>query len=311
MLIIPNQKIGDNPNKMNKIIYIFFILAIFSCKQKEEVKKQKTPIVDNSELIKIFEADQSDRLADNINWSQISKRDSLRRLRVYQLLDSSKILTSKDYRNAAMVFQHGNDSTDYSMAVQLMEKSIALDTTTNKWLLAAATDRYLLSKGEPQIYGTQYQKTGNEQWKLAEIDSTKISDAERMKFGIASLAELREKETKMNQKKLSQLFDSIKNVPKIIRFIKRKYKKASEYDLSEDGINSFGYFLMGKEMNSEALKIFKLNTRLFPKGYNSYDSYGECLLKIGDKKNAIRAYKKSLKLNPKNDNAKKVLETIK
>jgi cytochrome c-type biogenesis protein CcmH/NrfG len=38
--------------------------------------------------------------------------------------------------------------------------------------------------------------------------------------------------------------------------------------------------------------------------------YGECLLALGDKENAIKAYKKSLQLNPKNKNAEKVLSEI-
>ncbi len=42
-----------------------------------------------------------------------------------------------------------------------MRKSIELDSTAIKWLLAAAIDRELLSRGKPQICGTQ-------SWKLKE-----------------------------------------------------------------------------------------------------------------------------------------------
>jgi predicted negative regulator of RcsB-dependent stress response len=41
-----------------------------------------------------------------------------------------------------------------------------------------------------------------------------------------------------------------------------------------------------------------------------YDSLGEAYMKAGNKDEAIRNYKKSLELNPKNDNAKKMLEKI-
>ena len=79
-----------------------------------------------------------------------------------------------------------------------MKKAIEKDSTINKWLFAAATDRYLLSKGEPQIYGTQYQKMGDKPWKLGKIDTTKISDDERIKYGVETLAEQREKVKQMN-----------------------------------------------------------------------------------------------------------------
>jgi hypothetical protein len=128
----------------------------------------------------------------------VSKNDSLRRVRVRELLAADKVKTSKDYARAAMVFQHGGDSTSYGMAVKLMEKSIALDSTANKWLLAAATDRYLQSKGLPQIYGTQYSKNNGEPWTMGDYDTTKISDEERIKFGVRTLAQQKEMLQEMN-----------------------------------------------------------------------------------------------------------------
>jgi cytochrome c-type biogenesis protein CcmH/NrfG len=50
---------------------------------------------------------------------------------------------------------------------------------------------------------------------------------------------------------------------------------------------------------------------LNPGGWNTYDCLGEAYLKAGNKELAIKNYKKSLELNPKNDNAMKVLEKIK
>ena len=145
---------------MKTNILLILIIILVSCKGQEENNfvEFTEPIADNSELNEIYQNDQADRQTNNIDWSEVSKRDSLRQKRVYELLDSNKVRTSKDYKNAAMVFQHGNDSFAYGMAVKLMKKSIELDSTANKWLLAAATDIYLLSKGEPQIYGTQYHR---------------------------------------------------------------------------------------------------------------------------------------------------------
>ena len=50
---------------------------------------------------------------------------------------------------------------------------------------------------------------------------------------------------------------------------------------------------------------------MYPNEYNTYDSYGECLLKTGKKEEAIAAYKKSLELNPDNKNAENIISGIK
>lgn len=295
---------------MNRILSIILILGLSSCKMnKENTEKIQETLTDNAELIEIYQDDQSDRQTDNTDWSVVSKRDSIRELRIYQLLDSNKVRTSKDYHNAAMIFQHGGDSTAYGMAVKLMRKSIELDSTANKWLLAAAIDRYLLSKDEPQIYGTQYNRLGkDEPWQLGKIDTTKISDAERIEYGVPTLAQQREQVKRYNKRKLSELITEGKSVDNVIEFIKSENKVESKFDLSEGGINSLGYNLMRQEKSEEALKIFKLNTELYPDGFNAYDSYGECLLELGQKEEGIKAYKKSLELNPKNDNARTIIE---
>lgn len=94
------------------------------------------------------------------------------------------------------------------------------------------------------------------------------------------------------------------------------------YYLSEDEMNLLGYDLMGGPNNpnpyhfpevrkyQEALETFKLNMELFPQSWNAYDSYGEILLKMGYKNEAIRMYQKSIELNPGNEGGKKVLDEI-
>ena len=110
---------------------------------------------------------------------------------------------------------------------------------------------------------------------------------------------------------MSELLATGTDIDEIVIFCKEEDLKNSEYDLSQSGINRFGYQLMGEGNDKDALKIFKLNTELYPNGANTYDSYGECLLKLGLKEEGIKAYKRSLKLDPKNLNAKRVLEEIK
>ena len=46
-----------------------------------------------------------------------------------------------------------------------------------------------------------------------------------------------------------------------------------------------------------ALELFKLNTELFSQVANCWDSYGEGLLKHGDKSAALDAYQQALELD--------------
>jgi cytochrome c-type biogenesis protein CcmH/NrfG len=53
-----------------------------------------------------------------------------------------------------------------------------------------------------------------------------------------------------------------------------------------------------------------LNVIQFPESFNVYDSLGEGYMADGNNKLAIKFYKKSLKLNPDNENAKQMLEKL-
>lgn len=80
---------------------------------------------------------------------------------------------------------------------------------------------------------------------------------------------------------------------------------------TENDLNDWGYRLMnGQEKPKEALAVFKLVVKLYPDSWNAYDSLGEALLKNGMKDEAISMYRKSIALNPDNQNGKKILERI-
>ncbi len=293
---------------MRTIILLAIIVGVVSCDFRKE--RARETILDNEELLQIFESDQADR-NQHIDWSIIQKNDSMREARVYELLDSNKVRTSADYNYAALIFHHGEDSVAYGMALKLMKKSLELDSTGNKWYLAVITDRYLLSINKPQIYGTQYKRLEDGTVLREELDSTKITDAGRIEYGVETLAEQREKIINLNRKKLTELLDEGKTIDELVLFVRNEDPKTSQYDLRETWFNHFGYNLMNEGRKEDALKIFKLNTELYPDRYNTFDSYGECLMESGDNENAIIAFKKSLELNPENEHAKEVLSKMK
>lgn len=271
---------------------------------------------DNTELKQMHDADQAARMQQPIDWEMLNMKDSLRRIRTYQLLDSGKVTTGKDYYHAAMIFQHGRfgDTTSSAMAVKLMRKALAKDSSVNRWLLAAAIDRNLMYSGKPQIYGTQYTANmQNPKMHLYTMDSTQITDAERQYYNVGTMSEIREKERQMGLEPINKLYNAVKPISETITLIKLENKKGiqSSYAADEKAINSFGYYLLNEGKKEEALAIFKLNTELYPDGYNTWDSLGECLLLLHRKEEAIKAYEQSVKLNPGSQSGIKALKKLK
>ncbi len=78
----------------------------------------------------------------------------------------------------------------------------------------------------------------------------------------------------------------------------------------EASINGLGYNLMNSSRFTEAIDVFKLNVELFPSSANVYDSLAEAYMKSGETQQAIKNYKKSIELNPDNNNAKEKLKML-
>lgn len=98
------------------------------------------------------------------------------------------------------------------------------------------------------------------------------------------------------------------------KFISQNCIRTSTYDPSDSNaefnINISGYLLLNMKKTDEALKVFKLNTELFPDAFNTWDSLAEAYMVKGENAEAEKYYKKSLELNPDNSNAKKRLEKL-
>ncbi|MEO1715367.1 MAG: hypothetical protein AAFU60_18720 [Bacteroidota bacterium] len=139
---------------MNKFLWGLSMLLLLSCQQTEENKM----VADNAELKALAEADQADREPEKIDWVIVNNRDEERQKRVTEMLKEGGVRTAEDYANAAIIFQHGQDTTASRLAVAMMRKAVELDSTQDKWLLAAAIDRDLMRRDLPQIYGTQYRR---------------------------------------------------------------------------------------------------------------------------------------------------------
>ena len=95
-----------------------------------------------------------------------------------------------------------------------------------------------------------------------------------------------------------------------IRMVQAKAAKHKEIYFDEATLNNLGYLLVKKEKFDDALKVFQLNTEMYPESANAWDSLGEAWAKKGDALRAVTCYQKSLQLNPKNENARKMLKKL-
>ena len=80
--------------------------------------------------------------------------------------------------------------------------------------------------------------------------------------------------------------------------------------LNEWMINDLGYQYLSKDDWFSALALFQFNVKQYPTSFNVYDSLAEAFMKSGDQKRAIDYYKRSLILNPRNENAKHMLKQL-
>ncbi len=85
---------------------------------------------------------------------------------------------------------------------------------------------------------------------------------------------------------------------------------SKEYDFSEAQLNTAGYQILRDGKLSDAIQIFKLNIEMFPQASNPYDSLGEAYAAAGEKELAIKNYKRSVELDPKNINAVAIIKRL-
>jgi CubicO group peptidase (beta-lactamase class C family) len=113
------------------------------------------------------------------------------------------------------------------------------------------------------------------------------------------LDEFNTKLDSMNGEQIISFYNDLKN------------KRGNEYSFDDENtLNETGYYLMSKKRLIDAVAIFEYNTKLFPKSGNVFDSLGEAYYNQGNKPLALLNYKKSLQLDPANDNAKKIITEL-
>jgi beta-lactamase regulating signal transducer with metallopeptidase domain len=94
----------------------------------------------------------------------------------------------------------------------------------------------------------------------------------------------------------------------------RSWRSRGEFPMNmtetEYQLNNLGYYLAQVGDLDRALEIFRANVDLFPQSANTYDSLGEAYMRSGHLDLAVHYYQESLKRDPQNENAVRMLEHL-
>jgi tetratricopeptide (TPR) repeat protein len=80
--------------------------------------------------------------------------------------------------------------------------------------------------------------------------------------------------------------------------------------VSEISVNDLGYSYLQSEKTAMAIAVLSFNVKQYPRSPNVYDSLGEALMKAGRIEESIRNYRKSIELDPTNENAKEMIKKM-
>jgi hypothetical protein len=146
----------------------------------------------NKELKKMYDDDVKEKT--EADWddkevvAKINENDKKRKKRVDEIIAEGGLRVAADYHHVALIFQHGDTADDYKKANELAKKGMEMGDERSKWLYAATLDRWLVSQGKPQKYGTQFKKNERDDWDSGQIDPT-TTDEERARFNVPPVSE--------------------------------------------------------------------------------------------------------------------------
>ena len=114
-----------------------------------------------------------------------SRRGRERRERVLALYGQGALRSAQDNYHAALVMLYGDEVTHFEQSKIFAKRSAALGEPRAWSVVAAAWDRALLGRGQPQRFGTQFVRE-NGRWSLGRVDP-RVTDAMRALYGVPPL----------------------------------------------------------------------------------------------------------------------------
>jgi hypothetical protein len=157
-------------------------------------------------LADMYAADQGIRFRGIENPVDIVKftvSDWIRVNKTRRIVAADLLTTADDYANAAQILQHGSTADDYLQAQELSLTAYELGRVDMLRHSALAEDRYLITTGQPQKYGSQFVCEPDKGWQLQPIDSA-ITDEDRANVNIEPLSTMESKMDQLNEATNSQ-----------------------------------------------------------------------------------------------------------
>lgn len=94
------------------------------------------------------------------------------------------------------------------------------------------------------------------------------------------------------------------------KFQDLRSQRSADVYFGEWEVNQLGYLFLRQGHIEYAIEILQYNAQAHPNSFNAHDSLGEAYHKAGNDMLAAQHYRRSLQLNPENDNARKMLEKL-
>ncbi|MBZ9753331.1 hypothetical protein K7W42_21075 [Deinococcus sp. HMF7604] len=143
------------------------------------------------QMARLLTADQAARQgAVNpaaVDWAAVARADETRRAQTLALLRAGRLSSAQDFFGAALIFQHGDCPQHFQLAHLLAARAFALGGVKSAgWLTAATYDRWQMSLGRLQTYGTQFVEVGPCDIQLAPV-APGTTDRERERLGVPAL----------------------------------------------------------------------------------------------------------------------------
>lgn len=139
------------------------------------------------ELQQLHAADQALRVSkngepidfDKIDRNKMQKQDLAHRKRVVEIFAEGCLKSAADYLAAALIYQHGDVPDHYYQTYIWVTRAIKLgingaEVKSAKSMAALAIDRYLVSLGNKQLFGSQFSmaQPKDQCWCIDQVESS-------------------------------------------------------------------------------------------------------------------------------------------
>jgi hypothetical protein len=175
------------------LFLLALVIILTGCVERkpEQIRKRDSPVAGElAAILKEQEGMQSGQVS-----SEVYREKSLKhRQAVYQFLAQSLLVEPVDLYHAAEVLQSTDTATckeNFMLAYYLANEAVRKGYDTARYMAATSLDRYLISSGLRQRYGTQVGQDRFGRYYLFPYDTT-VTDHDRNTYGVASLDSLKQ-----------------------------------------------------------------------------------------------------------------------